>query len=377
MSKKFKKLGVRDDLIRGLADLGIQEPTPIQEQALPILLANGGDFIAQAQTGTGKTAAFGLPLLMHTDTRLAEIQSVVVAPTRELAKQIGKQLFRFTKYCAEKIFIEVLTGGDDIDRQVAALKRPTHAVVVTPGRLVDLLGRRALSLDAVKLLVLDEADEMLSMGFKSEVAQICERTAARRATWLFSATIPTGVQRLITDYMSPDAKVLKVDSKHLVNRDIEHRFMVCAVKDKATRVLELLRKQGDGRGVVFCRTKAGAIELAETLSEGGCAVGVLQGDLPQLERDKVLRSFRKGRFQFLVATDVAARGIDVEGLAFVIHHQLPEKIDQYTHRSGRTGRAGCAGVSIAMIGQREKADIYRLGVQLGVSFTEMRRAARV
>lgn len=372
MSKSFNALGVRPDLIRGLQDLGIQEPTPIQRDALPFLLKDGGDFIAQAQTGTGKTAAFGLPLLMQLDPKSAKIQAVVVAPTRELAKQIGKQLFKFTKYSVEKVFVEVLTGGDDIERQVAALTRPTHAIVVTPGRLLDLLAKKALVLDSVHLLVLDEADEMLSLGFKAEVAFICNQTEKRRATWLFSATIPDGVQRLISDYMAPTAHVLKVDHRHVVNRDIEHRFILCTVKEKTKKLVDFLRRQGQERGVVFCRTKAGATKLSEELSAEGFAVGVLQGDLAQLERDKVLRSFRKGRFQYLIATDVAARGIDVEGLAFVIHHQLPDQIEYYTHRSGRTGRAGRRGVSIAMIGQREKADIDRLGKRLGLTFTQLR-----
>ncbi len=372
MLKTFKGLGVRSDLIQGLEALGIREPTPIQREALPFLIQNGGDFIAQAQTGTGKTAAFGLPLLMQVDPTLGSIQAVVVAPTRELAKQIGKQLFRFTKHCAQKIFVEVLTGGDKMEAQVAALQRPTHIVVVTPGRFLDLLGQKALSLEAVKLLVLDEADEMLTLGFKAEVSLICSRTQGRRATWLFSATIPDGVQRLITDYMAPTAHVLKVDQRHVVNRDIEHRFIVSAVKDKTQKIVVFLRRQGTEKGVVFCRTKIGAVALADELAAEGFPVGVLQGDLMQLDRDKVLRSFRKGRFQFLIATDVAARGIDVEGVAFVIHHQLPGQIENYTHRSGRTGRAGRRGMSIAMIGQREKADIVQLEKRLGLKFTEMR-----
>ena len=188
--KTFKALGVREDLLQGLEELGINTPTAIQQEAIPYLLTEGGDFIAQAQTGTGKTAAFGIPLLMQINPAIRGIQAVVVAPTRELAKQIGKQLFRYTKYCAQKIFVEVLTGGDKLDRQEAALQRPTHAIVVTPGRLLDLLSRGALSLEAVKLLVLDEADEMLNLGFRKEVAEICARTQGRRATWLFSATIP-------------------------------------------------------------------------------------------------------------------------------------------------------------------------------------------
>ncbi len=370
--KTFKELGVREDLLQGLEELGIKTPTPIQREALPFLLADGGDFIAQAQTGTGKTAAFGIPLLMGINPELPQIQAVVVAPTRELAKQIGKQLFRFTKYSGQKIFVEVLTGGDKVDRQTSALQRPTHVVVVTPGRLLDLLSLAALSLDGVKLLVLDEADEMLNLGFRKEVAEICAKTQGRRAMWLFSATIPAGVRKLISDYMSPQAHSLKIDQLHVVNRDISHRYIVCQNKDKTDRIAGFLKRQGEERGVIFCRTKAGAIRLYEELTERGHKPGVLQGDLMQSERDKVLRSFRKGRFQFLIATDVAARGIDVEGLAFVLHHQLPDQIDYYTHRSGRTGRAGRTGVSIALICHPEKASLAKLGKALGLSFVEMR-----
>lgn len=365
-------MGVREDLIQGLEELGIKTPTAIQREAIPFLLEKGGDFIAQAQTGTGKTAAFGIPLLMRIDPETPEIQAVVVAPTRELAKQIGKQLFRFTKYCARKIFVEVLTGGDKIDRQIAALQRPTHVVVVTPGRLLDLLSQGALSLGAVQLLILDEADELLNLGFRKEVAEIFAKTQGRRATWLFSATIPAGVQKLITDYMSPKSHNLKIDQQHVVNRNISHRFIVCQIREKTDRIADFLKSQGEERGVIFCRTRAGATKLFEELTERGHCLGVLQGDLMQTERDKVLRSFRKGRFQFLIATDVAARGIDVEGLAFVLHHQLPDQIDYYTHRSGRTGRAGRTGVSIALISHQERVDIGKLEQMLGLSFVEMR-----
>ncbi len=263
----FKALGVREDLIQGLVELGINTPTAIQREAIPFLLAEGGDFIAQAQTGTGKTAAFGIPLLMGINPENRAIQAVVVAPTRELAKQIGKQLFRFTKYCAKKIFVEVLTGGDKIDRQETALQRPTHVVVGTPGRLVDLLGRKTLSLESVKLLVLDEADEMLNLGFRREVAEICAKTQGRQAAWLFSATIPGEVRKLITDYMSPQARSLKIDQKHVVNRDISHHYMVCHTAEKTDRIAKFLKRQGEDRGVIFCRTKAGAIRLFEELEE--------------------------------------------------------------------------------------------------------------
>lgn len=368
----MQALGIRPDLIPGLEELGIKTPTPIQREAIPHLLKNGGDFVAQAQTGTGKTAAFGVPLLTAMDPDAQGIQALVIAPTRELAKQIGKQLFRFTKYCDRKIFVEVLTGGDNIDRQVTALRRPTQVVVATPGRLLDLIERRALTLQSVRLLVLDEADEMLTLGFRKELARIFELAPGRRATWLFSATIPDGVKNLIRDYMSPDAYTVKIDQTHVVNRDISHRFLVCRGREKLDCIASYLNQKPEDRGVIFCRTKGGADELGAALSERGYPVGVIHGDLTQADRDKVLRSFRKDRFHFLIATDVAARGIDVEGLAFVIHHDLPDQLEYYTHRSGRTGRAGRKGVSIALIGHEEKKDITQLAKALGLNFSEMR-----
>ncbi|RYD33088.1 MAG: DEAD/DEAH box helicase, partial [Verrucomicrobiaceae bacterium] len=225
--KTFKELGVREDLIKGIQELGIIHPTEVQEKAIPLLIESGGDLIAQAQTGTGKTAAFGLPLLMKIDPKSKDIQAVVVAPTRELAKQIGKQLFRYTKHSDRKIFTEVLCGGDNFDKQVASLQRPTHIVVVTPGRLIDLIQKKALTLVHVKHLVLDEADEMLSMGFKKELVKIFGLTRSRKSTWLFSATIPDSINALAKDCMTGKTHSLKVDKAHVVNRDIDHRFVIC------------------------------------------------------------------------------------------------------------------------------------------------------
>lgn len=352
-------------------ELGITTPTAIQAAAIPFLMEDGGDLIAQAQTGTGKTAAFGLPLLAKIDPKAREIQALVVAPTRELAKQIGKQLFRFTKG-GEKIFVEVVCGGDKIDVQVSRLQRPTHIVVGTPGRLIDLLQRKALSLASVKRLVLDEADEMLKMGFLKDLVQVFQQTTARSSTWLFSATIPAEIRDLIRDFMSPKAHSLKIDKAHVVNRDISHRFLICSRDKKTDRVADFLRRQKENRGLIFCNTKAAAIQLTKELTVQGFPVDVLQGDMPQLERDKVMRAFKKERVQFLIATDVAARGIDVENLSFVLHHQLPDELAGYTHRSGRTARAGKKGTSFVLIEPRERARLQRLEAKLGLSFIESR-----
>lgn len=367
----FQQLGIPQDLIQGLDELGIVTPTEIQRQAIPFLMENGGDLVAQAQTGTGKTAAFGLPLLTKIDPGSKAIQGLVIAPTRELAKQIGKQLFRFTKHSA-KIFVEVVSGGDKIDRQIAALQRPTQIVVATPGRLVELAKQKALSLDAVKHLVLDEADEMLSMGFKKELEQIIAYTRGRRSTWLFSATFPDSIQQLIHGCMSGTPRRMAIDRGHVVNRDIDHRFAVRARDEKTEFIADYLDEHDDQRGLIFCRTKAGAITLAKQLAKLGHQVDVLQGDLTQPERDKVMRAFKKERIRVLVATDVVARGIDVDDLAFVIHHQPPDQLEYYTHRSGRTARAGKKGVSITLIEPRERAKLQRIGHELGVEFGELR-----
>ncbi|MFZ4777814.1 MAG: DEAD/DEAH box helicase [Terrimicrobiaceae bacterium] len=371
MKSPFSQLGVPEDLVRGLEALGITTPTSIQQSAIPYLIMDGGDLVAQAQTGTGKTAAFGLPLLTKINPANPALQGLVLSPTRELAKQIGKQLFQYTKFSREKIFVEVTGGGDKIALQVQRLQRPTHIVVATPGRLFDLLELGALRLDSVKHLVLDEADEMLSMGFRKEVVRIVELTASRRSTWLFSATFPEKIQRLIADSMSAAPKVIKVEKAQVVNRNISHRFVVCAREEKDDWVANFLLAQKTERGMIFCRTRAGAIRLGTELAKRGIQAGVLQGDLSQKDRDKVMRAFKKERTRFLIATDVAARGIDVEGLSFVIHRQLPEARQYYTHRAGRTARAGKTGFSICLIEPGERRDITELERELGLTFQSL------
>jgi len=368
---EFSKLGVPADLVEGLKELGIIEPTEVQAKAIPFLLKNGGDFCAQAQTGTGKTAAFGLPLLTKMDPKKPVIQGLIISPTRELAKQIGKQLFRYTKYAKQKYFIEVLAGGEPMERQISNLRRPTHIVVATPGRLIDLIGEKALDLRNVKHLVLDEADEMLSMGFKKQLMTIFGLTRGRGSTWLFSATFPDSIHTLVKGAMPGQPEILKVDKAHVVNQNIDHNYVVCGKDEKNEFLAEFLAKWSEERGLIFVRTKAGAVALGRQLGKMGFDTDVIQGDLSQRERDKVMRGFKNERTRILIATDVAARGIDVEGLTFVIHYQLPEQLEYYTHRSGRTARAGKKGSSIALIDPRERKKITRFEQELGVSFTEI------
>lgn len=369
--KTFKELGVSPDLIKGIEEKGIFEPTEIQELAIPYLLKHGGDFVGQAQTGTGKTAAFGLPLLQRIDPENKQVQALVLSPTRELAKQIAKQLFHYTKYTA-KIFTEAVAGGEKIEPQIQALSRPTHIVVATPGRLIDLLKAKAVDVSQIKTLVLDEADEMLSLGFKEDLNTILEFTRGAEQTWLFSATMPKGVRQIIERYLSADAKTVQVDKKNPVNKNIEHWFAVCKIEEKPEEIERFIKAQKGDRGVVFCRSKAGAQNLAKELEDRGISVDVLQGDLSQKDRDKVMRGFRKGRSEVLVSTDVSARGIDVEGLSFVVHHQLPDQIEYYTHRSGRTARAGRSGVSMAFITRGDMKRLREFEQELQIRFREIR-----
>lgn len=367
----FLELGVRKDFIKGLKELGIKTPTEIQEIAIPILLHSKTDLIGLAQTGTGKTAAFGLPLLQQVDPANTEIQTLILAPTRELVQQIQKQLFKFTKYCDEKIFSEGVYGGEKIDRQINALKRTTHIVVATPGRLLDLIERGDINIKNISTLVLDEADEMLSMGFKEDLNRILKYTSGTRNTWLFSATMPEEIKKIVRTYMSVDAARVEVNKDSLVNANITHQYINTTIKDKVELLATLIDRRGAERGIIFCRTKAGTQNLATALKDKGFSVEALEGDMQQRDREKVMRAFKKGTLQVLISTDVSARGIDVNNLAFVIHHQLPEHNDYYTHRSGRTARAGKTGVSLALIIPGELQRIHELRKALGIEFREV------
>lgn len=367
----FLELGIRQPYIKALKELNIVNPTEIQQTVIPILLESRTDLIGLAQTGTGKTAAFGLPILHSIDSNKSEVQGLIIAPTRELVQQIKKQLFKFTKYCEAKIFVEDVYGGEKIDRQIKALTRTTHIVVATPGRLLDLVERGAVDISKVETLVLDEADEMLSMGFKEDLNKILKYNTSKRNTWLFSATMPEEIKRIIKTYMSADAIKIEVNKNALVNENISHHFINTTIKDKVNMITRLLDKRQEDRGVIFCRTKAGTKNLAKQLQDEGFAVGALEGDMQQKERDKVMRAFKNESLQVLISTDVSARGIDVNNLAFVLHHQLPEHLDYYTHRSGRTARAGKTGQSIALIIPGEMQKVIEIQKALGITFKEM------
>ena len=365
----FQQLGIRQDLIKGLKELGIVNPTEIQEETIPQLLATSTDFIGLAPTGTGKTAAYGLPILQDIEIENQVIQALILAPTRELAQQIKKQLFKFTKYVDGKIFTEEVYGGEKIQIQINNLKRPTHIVVATPGRLLDLIERGALDLKHIKTLVLDEADEMLSMGFKEDLDKILKYTGTKKNTWLFSATMPAELNQLVKKYMS--SKAIRIEpNANQVNKNITHQYIQVARQDKDDVLIGLLDERGQERGIIFTRTKAGAQKLTKSLKEEGFSVDALEGNMQQRDREKVMRAFKKGTLQYLVSTDVSARGIDVNNLAFVIHYQLPESLAYYTHRSGRTARGGNSGVSLALILPHELPQLKEIEQSLDIKFKE-------
>lgn len=368
----FSSLGVSKDFHRALKENNLIVPTDIQVKTIPVLLESETDFVGLAQTGTGKTAAFGLPILQNIDPTKNEIQALILSPTRELVQQIKKQLFKFTKYVPTKIFSEELYGGVKIDIQINNLKRPTHLIVATPGRLVDLIERGALDLTKIKTIVLDEADEMLSMGFKQDLNRILNYTNGTRKTWLFSATMPEEIEKIVTSYMDINAVRVAVNPDTLVNQNITHQYAIVNGREKFDKLVSFLEANPEGRGIVFCRTKAGVQNLSEHLMEEDFSVGALEGDMGQRDRDKVMRSFKKENTQILIATDVAARGIDVKDLAFVVHYQLPDQLEYYTHRSGRTARAGKKGVSLALVTSTELGHLREIESDLEIRAKEVR-----
>ncbi|MBU2916085.1 MULTISPECIES: DEAD/DEAH box helicase [Reichenbachiella] len=367
----FLELGVSKDLVKGLKELDIITPSEIQEATIPALISAPMDFIGQAQTGTGKTAAFGLPLLSNIDPKNDKVQALILSPTRELCQQIAKQLFKFTKY-TDKVFIESVYGGAKIDEQISRLRRPTQIVVATPGRLVDLIGKGAINLSQVQTVVLDEADEMLSMGFKKELNQILDVTAGERNIWLFSATMSPDVKKIISTYLSQKAMKVEFKKKSLVNESIEHNYVVTEVPQKLQVLLSFLNSQQANRGLIFCNTKAVAQTLSKQLLAKNIQTAALEGDMKQKERDKVLRAFKNEAVQVLVATDVAARGIDVKDLAYVVHYQVPQDLEYFIHRAGRTGRAGKKGLSLCIIEEKEQKTIRFLEKELKIKMQRIK-----
>ncbi|HRJ30174.1 MAG TPA: DEAD/DEAH box helicase [Cyclobacteriaceae bacterium] len=364
--KNFQALGLSKGLADAVQLIGFETPTPIQEKAIPLLLTGDRDFIGLAQTGTGKTAAFGLPLLELVDENSSATQALVLAPTRELGLQIVSDLENFSEKF-KKLNIVAVYGGASISEQIRKVKRGAQVVVATPGRLIDLLGRKAVNLSTIQYVVLDEADEMLNMGFKEDIDEILSKTPETKITWLFSATMPREVRAIAKNYMS-DPVEITVGDKNTGNVNIDHQYIVVHDRDKYSALKRVLDFTPEIFGLIFCRTRIDTQRVAEMLMKDGYNADSLHGDLNQAQRDKVMMRFRNRTVQILVATDVAARGIDVESITHVIHMNIPDEMEYYTHRSGRTARAGKKGISIALVSPKEVGKIRQIEKTVKTTF---------
>ncbi|MBL7888707.1 MAG: DEAD/DEAH box helicase [Bacteroidia bacterium] len=352
---KFEALGLDNAIVKAVTELGFESPTPIQEKTIPALLNADTDLVALAQTGTGKTAGFGLPLISKIDFTSRDTQALIMCPTRELCMQITRDLQNYTKYI-NGAHIVAIYGGASIDNQTRDIKRGAQIVVATPGRMVDMIDRRRVNLSSVKIAVLDEADEMLNMGFKEDLDTILSQTPEEKNTWLFSATMPDEVLRISKNYMENPVEIT-AGVKNQGNDNIEHIYYVVQARDKYAALKRIADSNPDIFAIVFCRTRIETQEIAESLIKDGYGADSLHGDLSQAQRDQVMKRYRSRSLQMLVATDVAARGIDVNDVTHVINYNLPDEIENYTHRSGRTARAGKKGVSICIINMKEVGKI--------------------
>jgi ATP-dependent RNA helicase DeaD len=365
----FEELGLQEKLLKSVEELGFTQPTPIQEKAIPVLLSGTKDLIGLAQTGTGKTAAFGLPLLQLIDIKQKHPQALIICPTRELCLQIEKELEQFKKHLSG-VHVVAVYGGSSISMQIRDIRRGVQIVVATPGRLIDLIERKAINLEEIKYVVLDEADEMLNMGFQDDIEFILQNTPQRDSTWLFSATMPPEIRKVSKKYMQSPVEIT-VGKVNTANKNIDHQYFVVSAPHRFEGLKRLIDFNPGMYGIIFTRTKADAQEIAEKLTREGYDIDALHGDLTQAQRNKVMDEFREKTLQLLIATDVAARGIDVQGITHVINYELPDDVEVYTHRSGRTGRAGKTGVCMSIVHSREVGRIRQIERMVQVPFHKL------
>ena len=363
MSNRFEELGIEQRIVKAITELGFENPTPIQEETIPVLLSGKKDLVGLAQTGTGKTAAFGLPMAQLVDFNSRNTQALIICPTRELCLQITRDLQSYVKYI-DGAHIVAIYGGASLEMQSRELSRGAQIIVATPGRMVDMINRRKVKLANISMVVLDEADEMLNMGFKEDLDSILSETPPDKNTWLFSATMQNEVARIAKNYMK-DPYEVTVGKQNQGADNIEHRYYIVHAKDKYAALKRIADYNPEIFGIVFCRTRIETQQIAEQLIKDGYNADSLHGDLSQQQRDQVMARYRSKTLQMLVATDVAARGIDVNNITHVINYNLPDDIENYTHRSGRTARAGKSGVSIVIINMKEVGKIRMIERQIG------------
>ena len=363
---KFEALGLQKSLLDAVADMGFENPSEVQEKAIPILLESDTDLVALAQTGTGKTAAFGFPLIQKIDSNSRTTQGLILSPTRELCLQITNEMQAYSKY-ERNINVVAIYGGASITEQARQIKRGAQIIVATPGRMKDMISRRLVDISKIDYCILDEADEMLNMGFMEDIKEILSNTPNEKSTWLFSATMPKEVSIIAKKFMHSPQEIT-VGAKNSGATTVQHEYYVVGGRDRYPALKRLADTNPDIFSVIFCRTKRDTQKVAEKLIEDGYNAGALHGDLSQNQRDLVMNSFRKKQIQMLVATDVAARGIDVDDITHVINYQLPDEIETYTHRSGRTGRAGKSGISMVIITRSEQRKIKAIESKINQKF---------
>ncbi|MCK0178269.1 DEAD/DEAH box helicase [Flavobacteriaceae bacterium S0862] len=347
----FQDLGLNEDLLQAITDMGFTKPSEVQDKAIPILLEKESDLVALAQTGTGKTAAFGFPMLQKIDINSRTTQGLILSPTRELCLQITNEMKQYGKYC-KGLNVTAIYGGASITDQAREVKRGAQIIVATPGRMKDMISRRLVDISKIEYAVLDEADEMLNMGFYEDITDILSHTPIDKSTWLFSATMPKEVSTIAKKFMNSPIEIT-VGNKNESTNQVSHEYYLVNARDRYQALKRLSDANPDIFSVIFCRTKRDTQKVAENLIEDGYSAGALHGDLSQNQRDLVMKSFRNKQIQMLVATDVAARGIDVDDITHVINYQLPDEPEIYTHRSGRTGRAGKTGISMVIVSKSE------------------------
>lgn len=366
----FEELGVREDLLRAIGELGFESPMPVQEKVIPHLLHEDSDVVALAQTGTGKTAAFGLPVIQRTDVKLRKPQALILSPTRELCLQIGGDLADYSKYTPDLKVLPVY-GGSSIESQIRSLRQGVQIIVATPGRLLDLIKRGTVDMTNVHTVILDEADEMLNMGFVDDINSILENVPDDRKMMLFSATMPDEIAKIAKNYMHSPVEFV-IGTKNEGAENVRHIYYMVNAKDKYLALKRIADANPNIYAIIFCRTRRETQEIADNLIGDGYNVDALHGDLSQAQRDTVMKKFREHTLQLLVATDVAARGLDVDNLTHVINYGLPDDIATYTHRSGRTGRAGKTGISVAIIHSREQSKLRAIEKKIGKTFEHMK-----
>jgi|TARA_B110000483_G_scaffold8396_1_gene9949 ATP-dependent RNA helicase DeaD len=372
MSLQFSDLGITSALQKGLHDLKITTPTEIQKKAIPIFLNQQEDLVALAKTGTGKTAAFGLPLLQLIDVNNNDIQAIILAPTRELGQQISANLSSFSKYTPQ-VSIATICGGIPIKPQIDRLKETTHIIVATPGRLADLVKREAVNIKNISYFILDEADEMVT-ALKEGLDSIIKEIPKARRTLLFTATMPGTIKQLVQNYMSKHVVQIEANMATLGHQGIDHQYVVVDPIEKLEVLLHFLNSKSGQRGIIFCKTKAAVNKLAKNLAINKFSSGAIHGSLTQGIRDRIMGQFREGHIDILVATDLAARGIDVKDVSYVVNYHLPDTYDAYVHRSGRTARAGASGLSLTIIQKEEAQDISDFEKALDIRFDAFKKA---